>query len=158
MRVGAVVAQWQSTEGSSQRCPGFDSCRLPVFSLTSIFASEHPNSFINLIGFPHSGQWSGSRSRLTPFARQPRHGSLLVSRERKGLVVLGRFLCTMSQLLWTQSDWLWSHGFELTWCRLWNTNYEIWESILSCRSTGNNMGVYTRYMYTSGTSFNGHSQ
>ena len=34
MRVGgrpAVVAQWQSTGGSSQRCPGFDSWRLPAF-------------------------------------------------------------------------------------------------------------------------------
>ena len=28
----AVVAQWQSTGGSSQRCPGFDSRRLPAFS------------------------------------------------------------------------------------------------------------------------------
>ena len=27
----AVVAQWQSTGGSSQRCPGFDSRRLPAF-------------------------------------------------------------------------------------------------------------------------------
>ena len=34
-----VVAQWQSTGGSSQRCPGFDSWRLPAFSLSSIFAS-----------------------------------------------------------------------------------------------------------------------
>ena len=34
MRVGgcpAVVAQWQSTGGSSQRCPGFDSRQLPAF-------------------------------------------------------------------------------------------------------------------------------
>ena len=34
MRVGgcpAVVAQWQSTGGSSQRCPGFDSRWLPAF-------------------------------------------------------------------------------------------------------------------------------
>ena len=34
MRVGgcpAVIAQWQSTGGSSQRCPGFDSRRLPAF-------------------------------------------------------------------------------------------------------------------------------
>ena len=34
MRVGgrpAVVAQWQSTGGSSQRCPGFNSRRLPAF-------------------------------------------------------------------------------------------------------------------------------
>ena len=34
MRVGgcpAVVAQWQSTGGSSQRCPGFDSWQLPAF-------------------------------------------------------------------------------------------------------------------------------
>ena len=42
----AVVAQWQSTGGSSQRCPGFDSRRLPAFSLSSIFALEHLNSFI----------------------------------------------------------------------------------------------------------------
>ena len=35
----AVVAKWQSTGGSSQRCPGFDSRRLPAFSLSSIFAS-----------------------------------------------------------------------------------------------------------------------
>ena len=28
-----VVAQWQSTGGSSQRCPGLDSRRLPAFSL-----------------------------------------------------------------------------------------------------------------------------
>ena len=27
----AVVAQWQSTGGSSQRCPGFDYQRLPAF-------------------------------------------------------------------------------------------------------------------------------
>ena len=32
-----VVAKWQSTGGSSQRCPGFDSWRLPAFSLFSIF-------------------------------------------------------------------------------------------------------------------------
>ena len=35
----AIVAQWQSTGCSSQRCPGFDSRRLPAFSLSSIFAS-----------------------------------------------------------------------------------------------------------------------
>ena len=29
----AVVAQWQSAGGSSQRCPGFDSKRLLAFSL-----------------------------------------------------------------------------------------------------------------------------
>ena len=29
----AVVAQWQSTGNSSQRCPGFNSWRLPAFSL-----------------------------------------------------------------------------------------------------------------------------
>ena len=37
VRVGgrpAVVAQWQSTGGSSQRCPGFD-CRLFHFPLFS---------------------------------------------------------------------------------------------------------------------------
>ena len=42
VRVGgrlAVVAQWQSTGGSSPRCPGFDSRRLPTFSLSSIFTS-----------------------------------------------------------------------------------------------------------------------
>ena len=36
VRVGgrlAVVAQWQSTSGSSQRCPGFDSQQLLPFSL-----------------------------------------------------------------------------------------------------------------------------
>ena len=37
--LAAVVAQWQSTGGSSQRCPRFDSRRLPAFSLSSIFAS-----------------------------------------------------------------------------------------------------------------------
>ena len=36
-----AVAQWQSTGGSSQRCPGFDSRWLPAFSLSSIFASYH---------------------------------------------------------------------------------------------------------------------
>ena len=39
VRVGgrpAVVGQWQSTGGSSQRCPGFDSRQLPAFSLSSI--------------------------------------------------------------------------------------------------------------------------
>ena len=52
MRAGgcpAVVAQWQSTGGSSQGCPGFDSRRLLGFSLSSIFASEHLNSFIIII-------------------------------------------------------------------------------------------------------------
>ena len=42
VRVGscpAVVAQWQSAGGSSQRCPGFDFRWLPAFSLSSIFAS-----------------------------------------------------------------------------------------------------------------------
>ena len=33
----AVVAQWQSTGSSSQRCPGFDSQQMPAFSLSSIF-------------------------------------------------------------------------------------------------------------------------
>ena len=33
------LAQWQSTGGSSQRCSGFDSQRLPAFSLSSIFVS-----------------------------------------------------------------------------------------------------------------------
>ena len=36
VRVGgcpAVVTQWQSIGGSTQRCPGFDSQRLPAFSL-----------------------------------------------------------------------------------------------------------------------------
>ena len=32
-----VVAKWQSTGGSSQRCPGFDSWRLPAFSLFLYF-------------------------------------------------------------------------------------------------------------------------
>ena len=44
MRVGgrpAVVAQWQSTGSSSQRCPGFNSQWLLAFSLSSIFASYH---------------------------------------------------------------------------------------------------------------------
>ena len=42
VRVGgcpAVVAQWQSTGGSSQRRPGFDYWRLSAISLSSIFAS-----------------------------------------------------------------------------------------------------------------------
>ena len=33
----AVVAQWQSTGGSNQRCPWFNSWQLPAFSLSSIF-------------------------------------------------------------------------------------------------------------------------
>ena len=40
VRVGGrptVVAQWQSTGGSSKRCPGFDSWWLPTFLLSSIF-------------------------------------------------------------------------------------------------------------------------
>ena len=40
VRVGgclAVVAQWQSNGGSSQRCPGFHSWQLLAFSLSSIF-------------------------------------------------------------------------------------------------------------------------
>ena len=32
----AVVAQWQSTGSSSQRCPGFDSRQLPAFSLGQV--------------------------------------------------------------------------------------------------------------------------
>ena len=50
MRAGgcpAVVAQWQSTGGSSLRCPEFDSRRLLAFSLSSIFTSQHLNSFIS---------------------------------------------------------------------------------------------------------------
>ena len=50
LRVGgrpAVVAQWQSTGGSSQRCPGFNSRLLPVFSLSSIFTLWRLNSFIS---------------------------------------------------------------------------------------------------------------
>ena len=42
VRVGGspvVVAQWQSTGGSSERCPGFDSRRLPAFSVSFIFTS-----------------------------------------------------------------------------------------------------------------------
>ena len=35
----AVVVQWQSTGGSSQRCPGFNYWRLPAFLLSSIFTS-----------------------------------------------------------------------------------------------------------------------
>ena len=31
-----AVAQWQSTGSSSQKCPEFDSQRLPAFSLSSI--------------------------------------------------------------------------------------------------------------------------
>ena len=42
----SVVAQWQSTGSSSQRCPGFDSRQLPAFSLSSIFAI---NSFISSV-------------------------------------------------------------------------------------------------------------
>ena len=34
-----IVAQWQSTGSSSQRCTEFDTRRLPAFSLSSIFAS-----------------------------------------------------------------------------------------------------------------------
>ena len=34
-----VVAQWQSTGGSSRRSPGLDSRQLPAFSLSSIFTS-----------------------------------------------------------------------------------------------------------------------
>ena len=33
----ALMAQWQSTGGSSQRCPWFNSQWLPVFSLSSVF-------------------------------------------------------------------------------------------------------------------------
>ena len=36
----AVMAQWQSTGGSSQRCPGFDSRRLLAFSLSSIYPQK----------------------------------------------------------------------------------------------------------------------
>ena len=46
VRVGghpAVVAQCQSTGGSSQRCPGFDPWQLPSFSLSSIFCLITPN-------------------------------------------------------------------------------------------------------------------
>ena len=43
----AVVAQWQSTGSSSQWYPGFNSRQLPVFSLSSILASKHLNSFIS---------------------------------------------------------------------------------------------------------------
>ena len=35
-----VVAQWQAAQA---RCPGFDSRRLPAFSLSSIFTSKTPN-------------------------------------------------------------------------------------------------------------------
>ena len=49
MRVGgrpAVVAQWQSTGGSSQRCPGFDSWRLPAF-LTFLYFRLITSKFIS---------------------------------------------------------------------------------------------------------------
>ena len=45
----AVVAQWQSTGGSNQRCPGFNSWHLLTFSLLSIFASWHLNSSISSV-------------------------------------------------------------------------------------------------------------
>ena len=51
VRVGgcpAVVAQWETTGGSSQKCPGFDSRRLPAFlTFPSIFTSLHPDSFMH---------------------------------------------------------------------------------------------------------------
>ena len=50
----AVVAQWQNTGGSSQRCPGFDSWRLPTFSLSSIFtfiSSMRQDALSNLTSF-----------------------------------------------------------------------------------------------------------
>ena len=37
----------ESTGDSSQRCPGFNSCQLLVFSLSSIFSLKLLNSFIN---------------------------------------------------------------------------------------------------------------
>ena len=46
VRVGghpAVMAQWHTTGGSSQRCPGVNSQRLPAFSCSSIFALSHLN-------------------------------------------------------------------------------------------------------------------
>ena len=50
VRVGscpAVVAQWQSVGGSSQRCPGFDSRRLPAFHFPP-FSPQ--NNYIDLCG------------------------------------------------------------------------------------------------------------
>ena len=44
LRVGgcpAVVAQWQSIGGSSQRCLGFDSWRLPAFFHFALFSSHN---------------------------------------------------------------------------------------------------------------------
>ena len=52
MRAGgcpAVVAQWQSTGGSSQRCPGFDSRRLPAF-FTFLYFRLITSKFIYLDG------------------------------------------------------------------------------------------------------------
>ena len=54
MRAGgcpAVVAQWQSTGSSSQRCPGFDSQRLlafsfPLFSPHNIFIINYINCYV----------------------------------------------------------------------------------------------------------------
>ena len=48
VRVGgclAVVAQWQSTGGSSQRCPGFDSRRLQAF-FTFLYLRHITSNFI----------------------------------------------------------------------------------------------------------------
>ena len=46
----AVVAQWQSTGGSSQRCPGFDSRRLPAF-FTFLYLRLITSNFICLFFF-----------------------------------------------------------------------------------------------------------
>ena len=54
----AVVAQWQNTGGSSQRCPGFDSWLLPTFSLSSIFtfiSSVRQDALSNLTSFVGAG-------------------------------------------------------------------------------------------------------
>ena len=43
VRVGGcpgVMVQWQSTGGSSQRCPGFNSQRLPDLSLSDLIISK----------------------------------------------------------------------------------------------------------------------
>ena len=46
----AVVAQWQSTGSSSQRCPGFDSRRLPAFFHFRLF-SPHNIQIHSLVTF-----------------------------------------------------------------------------------------------------------
>ena len=51
MRVGGcpvVVAQWQSTGGSTQRCPGFNFQRLLAFYLP-LFSPHNINFFISSV-------------------------------------------------------------------------------------------------------------